>query len=509
MRGIIFFVLFIVCFCTLGQTSIPKGYYLFPIQPKNRNYLSGTFGEIRAEHFHMGIDIKTGGRIGIPVRATADGYIFRIKTSTTGYGKTLYVQHPNNTISVYAHLNQFKKNINKYVLKEQYKQETFTIDLFPKKNKFLVKKGSIIAYSGNTGSSAGPHLHFEIRDSIQRPMDVLKIANFSEIYDKIKPVAHKIAFVTLEKKARINGFFGRYEFNLINNNGVLRNRTPIILSGKIGVELYGYDRMNNSRNKNGIVETVFSVNDDIVFHESKEQLRFEKQRNTLVHYNYGENRSSRQKFNKLYLEDGNEQTIYKITNKGIVFDKNEILTILLKDSHLNTTKIIIKNNYSLNVPSYTPKVKFISSYGNYLHIKSLYGVALKFNEWENLKPYTSTQQWRYYIWDLREGTPHKIFLNGNTLDPYYVASIPPYQTFSYAQKEFVARFSNRSLFDTLYLKFEKTQNPITKQEFFEFKNQKEPIRSNINITLSPTQKYYEEKTSVYSIKNTEKKNIII
>ena len=126
--------------------------------------LSGNFGELRNNHFHSGIDFKTQGVEGKNIRAVKDGYVSRILVSPWGYGHALYVKHPDSTMSVYGHLRNFAGHIATYVKEQQYAQERFSVDLSPEPSQFPVKAGELIALSGNTGSSGGPHLHFEIRD---------------------------------------------------------------------------------------------------------------------------------------------------------------------------------------------------------------------------------------------------------------------------------------------------------------------------------------------------------
>ena len=126
--------------------------------------ISGTFGEIRSSHFHAGLDIKTGGKQGLKVRTVLDGSVSRIRVSTTGYGKAVYIDHPNGTTSVYAHLKNFSPKIESYIREAQYEKESYAIQKFPK-NELAVLKGEVIGFSGNTGGSSGPHLHFEIRDT--------------------------------------------------------------------------------------------------------------------------------------------------------------------------------------------------------------------------------------------------------------------------------------------------------------------------------------------------------
>ena len=131
-----------------------------------RLLLSGTFGELRGNHFHAGIDIKTEGVEGQKVYAIEDGYVSRIKVSTWGYGKVIYIRHPSTGhTSVYAHLQKFSAKIENIVKKEHYKKERFEINFFPNKEAIKISKGEIIALSGNSGGSSGAHLHFEIRNT--------------------------------------------------------------------------------------------------------------------------------------------------------------------------------------------------------------------------------------------------------------------------------------------------------------------------------------------------------
>ena len=138
--------------------------------------LSGTFGELRNNHFHAGIDIKTEGVEGQKIRAIADGYVSRIKVSTWGYGKVIYLTHPETGhTSVYAHLQKFSKKIDQLVKKEHYQKESFEINFYPNKDALLIKQGEMIALSGNSGGSNGAHLHFEIRDTkTQKPINPLQ-----------------------------------------------------------------------------------------------------------------------------------------------------------------------------------------------------------------------------------------------------------------------------------------------------------------------------------------------
>ena len=149
----------------LPQVVIPNNYFRSPINIGLA--VSGSFGEVRPNHFHSGIDFPVGQKEGLPVFAIADGFVSRIKVSPVGFGNALYIDHPNGFTSVYAHLKGYNDTITEYIHFNQYKVKKFEVDLFPanKKEFIFVKKGQLIGYAGNSGSSGGPHLHFEIRNT--------------------------------------------------------------------------------------------------------------------------------------------------------------------------------------------------------------------------------------------------------------------------------------------------------------------------------------------------------
>lgn len=155
--------------------------------------LSGNYGELRGNHFHGGIDFRVGGVVGAPIKATADGYVSKITVSPTGYGNALYITHPNGYVSVHGHLHKFADHIQKFVREYQYEKESFavTIELGP--DKFPIKQGEKVAYAGNTGSSGGPHLHFEIRDEENLPLDLLD-RDFVKAVDNMPPVINRVEF---------------------------------------------------------------------------------------------------------------------------------------------------------------------------------------------------------------------------------------------------------------------------------------------------------------------------
>ena len=183
---------------------------------------------MRNNHFHSGIDIKTGGAIGVPVFAVANGFISRIAVSPTGFGKALYIQHPNGTTSVYAHLNKFSSEIEKYVKNIQYEKKTFRVDLPVPPKMFTVEQGDIIAKSGNSGSSGGPHLHFEIRETkTEKPRNPLKY-NFT-IVDKTAPKIFSVLLAPLSKTSHINCKIEKKRYPVVFYEGKYQlKNSPII-----------------------------------------------------------------------------------------------------------------------------------------------------------------------------------------------------------------------------------------------------------------------------------------
>ncbi len=166
------FLLLIISLQLNAQSYIPQDYFIPPVDIEL--YLSGTFAELRTDHFHSGMDIRTDEKEGLNVYAIGDGYISRIKVTPGGYGKALYITHPNGFLSVYGHLQKYNPILNEYVTNQQYLRESYRVDLYPKKDQFKVKKGEVVAISGNSGRSGGPHLHFEIRDEAsQKPINPL------------------------------------------------------------------------------------------------------------------------------------------------------------------------------------------------------------------------------------------------------------------------------------------------------------------------------------------------
>ena len=278
----------------------PKDYFLFPINPKQQNYLAGGMGDLRADHFHAGIDIKTQGREGLAVQASADAYVSEIRVQTSGYGNVVFLTHPNGYVSVYGHLREFAEPLATYVKKKRLENQTFEIQLKPAVNEFVVKKGQIIGYSGNTGGSAGPHLHFEIRDINNNILNPLNFG-FTEIKDNVPPIFQQLFIKTLGTDARVNGEFGRKSFHPIKKaDGTYGINAEISAIGEIGLELLAVDKMNDTHNSNGLSCTELFVDGKEVHYFHLEQFPNAVSHDINVHTDYAYEKTVGQRIQKLF-----------------------------------------------------------------------------------------------------------------------------------------------------------------------------------------------------------------
>jgi len=265
-KFLILFILFLISFNSICQTNSLNSSHPLNIPL----IISGTFGELRANHFHAGLDIKTNGKEGYQVKSFYGGYIDRIRVSTSGYGKALYIKHPNGLTSVYAHLSKFSSKIESFVKSHQYKKEVFEIQLFPKNNEIKVKAGEIIGLSGNTGGSSGPHLHFEVRDSKnQKTINPLNFLN--NIKDDRKPSIRSM--YVFENNDDYPETISKHEIKKINDS--VYKSENILTGGKISFGLNMFDRQSLSYNRNGIYKASIYQNDSLKFEYTFNELAFE------------------------------------------------------------------------------------------------------------------------------------------------------------------------------------------------------------------------------------------
>lgn len=284
--------------------------------------VAGNFGEVRSNHFHTGIDFKTQGVEGKKIYSIDDGYVSRIGYSHYGYGKVLYITHPNGYTSVYAHLSKFNSSISDFVRTHQYsiQQETFTVYL--DSNQLKVKKGEIIGLSGNSGGSYAPHLHFEIRETeSEHPMNPLLFGY--QISDTKKPMLNNLKIYPLNDSSLVNGKSKPViiPVNKTKNGTYYLNQKPTAF-GHIGCALHSTDRMN-ARNICGLYSLELSVNGDSLFKHTMDELNFSTSRYVNHHVDYPRHKQYNNSFHKSFLTGNNKLDIYSHKNQGITKIQND------------------------------------------------------------------------------------------------------------------------------------------------------------------------------------------
>ncbi len=308
MRKILIAIIIIVN-STANAQNRDTNYYAPPVQIPM--FLTGNFGELRSNHFHSGIDIKTEGRTGLPVYAVADGYVSRIYVSPFGFGHALYIDHPNGTTTVYGHLEAFSEKIREYVRDIQYRKESFYVDLSVPPGKFPVKKGEQIALSGNTGSSGGPHLHFEIRDTkTQHPLNPLKYR--FDIKDDIKPKILSVIIYPVSEDAGVAGRHSkkRCETVFYDRAYHIRKNLTIPVYGTIGFGLQAIDYLDGNWSKCGIYSLVLKVDNKVIYSFSMDEFSFNESRYINSHVDYEQKIRLGRNIYKTWIEPGNKLSIY-------------------------------------------------------------------------------------------------------------------------------------------------------------------------------------------------------
>ncbi|WP_423818848.1 M23 family metallopeptidase [Salinimicrobium sp. TIG7-5_MAKvit] len=314
MKRILAPLLFLTGFIVSAQVAnVPTNYFDDPLQVPLA--LAGTFGELRSNHFHSGLDIKTQQREGLPVYASAEGYVSRINVSHYGYGKALYIQHPNGYTTVYGHLKNFSPEIEAYIKKLQYQNESYEVEVYPTASEIPVERGELIANSGNTGGSGGPHLHFEIRDGEQRPMNPLMFG--IELEDTRAPIVSALFVYPAGEEAHVNGSATRQKLRLIPQQDGSFRAEKIDACGEIGFGITAVDQLNAAPNHNGVYKIESSANGEKLLQVNFEKFSFAETRhlNQLIDYGYYTQNNSR--IQKLFVEPSNPLSIYSdVKNEG-------------------------------------------------------------------------------------------------------------------------------------------------------------------------------------------------
>ena len=334
--------------------------------------LSGTFGELRPNHFHAGIDIKTKGTEGFKVYSIGDGYVSRIQITHGGYGKALYIKHDNGQSSVYAHLKKFSPKIEKIVKEIQYSKESYTFRTYPSQDEIRISEKELIGFSGNTGRSFGPHLHYELRDEFDRPINPMAFKNYT-VSDTISPVVLGLYYKLIPKNSvsGSNSSFNKLKLTKISDNLFISDTLKI--SGSVGFGVNSFDRMNNTWNKMGLSNIKTNIDGDEIFEMDLNSFSYDEWRHINTFIDYPSYKNKKIKIQKLYIEEFNPLDMYERSlGNGVVevnksseiylysvklfdFNKNqsEILVPIKwkKQNNLSTRKLNFNNMFTVNKDS--------------------------------------------------------------------------------------------------------------------------------------------------------------
>ena len=327
----------------VGAEKYPQNYFRSPVDfPIS---LAGSFGELRKNHFHSGIDIRTGGSVGKPVRAVADGYISRVFINQAGFGKALYLAHPNGYTSVYGHLLRFNGAIGTWIKKQQYDQETFAMDAQVPLGLLKVKKGDIIAYSGNSGASGGPHLHFEVRESGSQ--EVINPLEFGfDVPDNTPPKITAARIYPFDAMAMVNFADKPVLLGVTGGGGSfsLKTEDTVKVSGNIIFGIETTDFSDNSGMKNGVPSVALSIDNEPVYSHHLEKFAFANTRYVNSLLDYPLLMHGNRKIQRSYIAPNNKNDIYsRVKNRGIVnFNDNRAHKVVytVTDLYNNTSRLV-------------------------------------------------------------------------------------------------------------------------------------------------------------------------
>ncbi|MBI3483211.1 MAG: M23 family metallopeptidase, partial [Bacteroidetes bacterium] len=387
------------------------------------------------------------------VRATQRGYVSYASISAYGYGNALFLTHPDGNMSVYAHLDQFKGKVADYILKKQYEQKSFEINLEFSSEQFPISQGDTIGFVGNTGGSAGPHLHFEIRDSSNEALNPLKF-NFDEIKDDLPPVVQKIALKTLNINSRINGKYGRVEYFLLRNGNDYFLPMPIHVKGKIGIETLAFDRMNFSGFRCGINQIEMLTDSEKIFSQKIDKVNFFETSDIVALMNY--------------------QTL---KTRGLRFRRSTALTPIAKPFDYE----IDGNVLSLQVRMCAAKSKIV------IYEK---GTAVA------VDPTYEGNGLQVFLINLKKIIPDSAQACNGMIHFNIADEISPKTEHTFYSDWADIRFHKNSLYDTLYLHFVKEEK--NGSEVFSIGRTTEPLNDTIEVTFKQLkQDINNSKTAVY------------
>ena len=342
MKNIILILLF-ASFTSSAQNKYPTNYFRSPLDISL--HLSGTFGELRNNHFHAGVDIKTKRRTGFPVYATADGYVSRIKVAIWGYGKVIYISHPNGYTSVYAHLSKFGDGIQEYVKNIQYQKESYeTGNIYPAENEITVKKGQVIAFTGRTGGFVAPHLHYEIRKTVsQQPINPLLFGY--KLQDSRKPTLLGAYLYSLNPNDLTQNPVKRVQLKTQNIGNGQFFIEDFKASGSIAFGIHTYDKLDATENKNGIYQLNQYINDTLVYSFKAEKFLFKNTRYLNCHLDFELSKTLGRSINKCFVSPANRLNMYPVNSKNILkVDSGKTYSVKWVISDIYGNQTVLKTN---------------------------------------------------------------------------------------------------------------------------------------------------------------------
>ncbi|WP_245531085.1 M23 family metallopeptidase [Belliella baltica] len=440
--------------------------YLFPVKPGQRNYLSGNFSEIRPNHFHSGIDVKIGGVDGEPIRVIADGYVYRAKVSSYGYGNVLYIKHYNGQSSVYAHLQKFSDKISERMRQEMYTERKNDLEVYFDETSLRVTRGEIIGNGGNTGGSGGPHLHFEIRDSLDRAIDPFAFGFDKEIVDNTPPILYKVALRPLDYESRVDGKFERQEFTPILEGGRYVLPRDIKISGRVGLEVYAVDKQDGVGNIFGVPVYELLENGKPIFRINVDHIDFNQGRFLLTH-------SYLNRFVRLYPYPNNPLELYDVdsltqgkisalegekksfqVNLKDFFGNTRVLTLDVEGESIDFQATTLQSDNSPTIIKYEREVIAINTK---LSKEGSLAKVFVGDRIMEIPPAYEEKGRRVYLWDMTYGVPDSLDVCTEMIHPKVITRIPYGEKLYFTNGNVSLDFEENTLLDDLFLRMNLNQ----------------------------------------------------